>query len=59
MTFLVAVSMQGLSEGREIRFDSNDRLKFRRRRLMGRSVVSLYHAKEAEEFPGFFLLALV
>ena len=46
--------MQGLSEGREIRFDSNDRLKFRRRRLMGRSVVSLYHAKEAEEFPGFF-----
>lgn len=37
-----------------MRFDSSDSLKFRRRRLMGRSVVSLYHAKEAEEFPGFF-----
>lgn len=43
--------MQGLSEGREIRFDSNNRLKFRCRRLIGRSAVSLYQAKEAEELP--------
>ena len=52
--FLVAVSMQVLSEGREIRFDSNNRLRFRRRRLIGRSVVLLYHATEAEEFPVVF-----
>lgn len=55
----MAVSTQELSEGREIRFDSNDRLKFRRRRLIGRSVVSVYHAKEVEEFPGFFFFSLV
>ena len=53
-TFLVAISAQGLSEGREIRFDGKNRSKFCRRRLTGRSVVSLYHAKEAEEFPVFF-----
>ena len=46
--------MQVLSEGREIRFDSNNRLRFRRRRLIGRSVVLLYHATEAEEFPVVF-----
>jgi hypothetical protein len=48
--------MQGLSEGREIRFDSNNRLKFRRRRLIGRSAISMYQAKEAEEFPVFLFL---
>ena len=55
MTFLVAVSTHGLSEGRDIRLDSNDRFRFCLRRLMGRSVVSLYHAKEEEEFPEIFL----
>jgi hypothetical protein len=56
MTFLVAERMQGLSEGRETRFDTKNRLKFRRRRLIGRSVESLYQAKEAEEFPSVFLV---
>ena len=50
-TFLVAVKVQGLSEGREIFCDGNERLKSRCRRLIGRSVASLYHPREAEERP--------
>ena len=42
--------MQRPSEGREIPFDSNNRLRLRRRRLIELSVISLCRVKEAEEF---------
>ena len=58
MTFLVAERIQGLSEGRETRFEGKNRLKFCRRRLTGRSVESLYHTEEAEEFPGVIFLLI-